>query len=109
MNGVNRFRRVDDGKIVINVNGSVVGWDEHIYYIQDVRNFTDKPIDLEIRRPFPGHIVFRSALRATHHDYQTVQFSKTIPAKRRMELRYEVVQHMGRNAKQANVKLVEVD
>jgi hypothetical protein len=109
LNGVNRFRRVDDGKVVINVNGSVAGWDEHVYYIQDVRNFTNKPIDLEIRRPFPGHIVFRSALRTTHYDYQTVQYKARIPAKRRVELRYEVVQHMGHNAKQSNVKLVEVN
>jgi hypothetical protein len=109
LNGVNRFRRVDDGKIAVNVNGSVAGWDEHIYYIQDVRNFTNKPIELEIRRPFPGHIVFRSALRTTLHDYRTVQFSRVIPAKKRVEMHYEVVEHMGRNKKQDNVKLVEVN
>lgn len=108
LNGVNTYRRIDDGKIAIGVNGSVAGWDEHTYYIQDVRNFTGKPIELEIRRPFPGHIVFRSALGAITHDYQTVQFTAKIPSKRRVELRYEVVQHMGRNKKQANVKLVEV-
>ncbi len=108
LNGVNTYRRIDDGKIAIGVNGSVAGWDEHTYYIQDVRNFTGKSIELEIRRPFPGHIVFRSALGAITHDYQTVQFTAKIPSKRRVELRYEVVQHMGRNKKQANVKLVEV-
>ena len=73
-----------------------------------MRNFTGQPIELEIRRPFPGHIVFRSALGAVTHDYQTVQFTAKVPSGRRVELRYEVVQHMGRNEKQANVKLVEV-
>ncbi len=108
LNGTNTYRRVDDGKIKIEVNSSVAGWDEHAYYVQHVRNFTRRPIELEIRRTFPGHIVFRSALGAINHDYQTVQFTANIPALTRSELRYEVVQHMGRNQKQANVKIVEV-
>jgi hypothetical protein len=108
LNGTNVLRRVDDGKIAVEVRGSVVGWDEHTYYIQHVRNFTGKPIELEIRRLLPGHIVFRNALGAVLHDYQTVQMTATVNGGQRAELRYEVVQHMGRNEKQANVKIVDV-
>ncbi|MDA1049730.1 MAG: hypothetical protein O3C40_04515 [Planctomycetota bacterium] len=106
--GANVLRRVDDGKIAVDVGGSVVGWDEHTYYIQHVRNLTDQPIELEIRRVLPGHIVFRNALGAVLHDYQTVQMTATVLAGQRAEMRYELVQHMGRNEKQANVKIVDV-
>ena len=108
LDGANLLRRVDDGQIAVEVRGTVVGWDEHTYYIQHVRNFTRQPIELEIRRTFPGHIVFRNALGAVLHDYQTVQITATVDAGRRAELRYEVVQHMGRNQKQSNVKIVDV-
>jgi hypothetical protein len=108
LDGANVFRRVDDGKIDVDIRGSVAGWDEHVYYIQHVRNFTGKPIDLEIRRVLPGHIVFRNALGAVLYDYQTVQITASVNPGRRAELRYEVVQHMGRNQKQANVKIVDV-
>ena len=108
LDGANVFHRVDDGQIAVDVRGSVAGWDEHTYYIQHVCNFTAKPIDLEVRRLLPGHIVFRNALGAVLHDYQTVQVTATVNAGQRVELRYEVVQHMGRNEKQANVKIVDV-
>ncbi len=108
LDGANVLRRVDDGKITVDVRGSLAGWDEHSYYIQHVRNFTGRPIELEIRRLLPGHIVFRNALGAVLHDYQTVQITAKVNAGQLAELRYEVVQHMGRNAKQANVKLVDV-
>ena len=39
---------------------------------QRIRNYTAKPIDVEIRRSFPGHVIFRSQLEPMLHDYQTV-------------------------------------
>ena len=48
----------------IEVNSSVAGWDDHALFAQRVRNYTKKPIDLEIRRAFAGHVVFRSELAA---------------------------------------------
>ncbi|MBC8356861.1 MAG: hypothetical protein H8E66_33225 [Planctomycetes bacterium] len=108
LDGANVLRRVDDGKLAVDIRGSVAGWDEHNYFIQHVRNFTNKPIELEIRRLLPGHIVCRNALGAKLHDYQTIQMTAKVNAGQRAELRYEVVQHMGRNEKQANLKLVDV-
>ncbi|HRX77838.1 MAG: hypothetical protein H6821_08000 [Planctomycetaceae bacterium] len=108
VDGADVFRRVDDGNIAVDVRGSVAGWDEHAYYIQHVRNFSGKPIELEIRRLLPGHVVFRNGLGAVLHDYQTVQVTAKVTAGQRAQIRYEVVQHMGRNEKQANVKLVDI-
>ena len=72
---------------------------------QRVRNYTAKPIDLEIRRTLPGHVVFRSQLEPKLHDYQTVEYTATVPAGKRVDLLHEIVRHQGRNAKQNNVTL----
>ena len=89
----------------IEVNSSVAVWDDRTTYSQQVRNFTAKPIELEVRRTFPGHVVFRSGLAAKNHDYQTVEYTATVTPGEKADLVYEVVQHQGRNAKQQNVTI----
>ena len=74
-------------------------------YSQRVRNYTDKPIDLEVRRSFDGHVVFRSGVKPILHDFQTVQFTGTVDAGKTADLLYELVRHQGRNSKQNNVTL----
>ncbi len=105
--GTDVFRRVDQPGIRIELNSSVAGWDEHSLFDQRIRNYTKKPIEVEIRRAFPGHIVFRSSLGAKSHDYQTVQYVAAVMPGQKADLLYEVLQHHGRNAKQNNVKVEE--
>jgi len=107
LGGTEIYRRVDDGRLKIEVNSSVSGWDEHTIYNQRIRNYTAKPIDVEVRRSFDGHIVFRSSLGAKNHDYRTVEYSKAIEPGKSVELLYEILQHMGHNAKQNNVTIEE--
>jgi len=109
LRGANVYRRVDDGKVKIEVNSSVAGWDEHTIYNQRIRNYTAKDIDAEIRRPFGGHVDFLSQLGAKNHDYYTVQFGKTVKAWESVGLRYEIVQHLGHNAKQNNVTVKKAE
>lgn len=109
VSGTNLFRRVDEPGIQIEVNSQVAGWDERTLYVQRVRNYTAKPIELEVRRTLPGHIVFRSSLEAKNHDYQTVQYTATVEPAEKAELPYEVVQHQGRNAKQSNVTIEKAE
>ena len=105
INGVDVFRRVDDGAAQIEVNSSVAGWDAHEVFDQRIRNYSSKPIEVEVRRAFDGHVTFRSGLNPILHDFRTVQFSGTVPARQKAELFYEAVSHQGRNAKQNNVSL----
>jgi hypothetical protein len=105
VNGVNVFHKLDEQGFRAEPNMTVVGWDDHEIYSQRVRNYTAKPIELEIRRPLPGHVVFRSRLEPTLFDYQTVEYKTTVPAGKRVDLMQEVVRHQGRNAKQNNVTL----
>ena len=103
--GADIYRRVDAPGVEIDVNSSVAGWNEHTVYAQRVRNYSPKPIDLEVRRSFAGDILFRSGLAAKNHDYQTVEYTATIPAGKKQDLLYEIVQHQGHNAKQNHVVL----
>ena len=109
VHGTSFYRRVDDGRLKVEVNSSVTGWDEHTIYNQRIRNYTDKHIEVEVRRSFDGHVVFRSSLGAKNHDYRTVQFTKDIETGESVDLLYEILQHMGRNAKQNNVTIEEAE
>lgn len=109
LDGADIVRRVDDGVAQIDVNSHVVGWDDHAVFDQRIRNYTAKPIDVEIRRPFDGHIIFRSNLDPKLFDYRTVQFATSIEPSKRADLEYEIITHQGRNARQANVLLEKAD
>jgi hypothetical protein len=106
VHGTSVYRRVDDGRLKVEVNSSVAGWDEHTVYHQRIRNYTGKPIAVEVRRSFSGHVEFRSRLKAKNHDYRTVEYRTTVPAGKSAALAYEIVRHEGRNKKQENVTVV---
>ena len=108
LHGMDIFRRVGEPGVDIDVNSSVAGWDDREVYTQRIRNYTAKPIEVEVRRAFPGHVEFRSALPGVKlHDFQTVQFSTTVPAGEKADCLFELVRHQGRNSKQNNVTLAE--
>jgi hypothetical protein len=109
VNGVNVFHKLDELGFRAEPNMAVVGWDDHELYTQRIRNYTSKPIDVEIRRTLPGHVVFKSRLDPKLHDYQTVEYTATVAAGRRADLLQELVLHQGRNAKQNNVTLEPAD
>jgi hypothetical protein len=108
VNGADVFRQVGGG-VEIDVNSSVVGWDDHEVYTQRIRNYTPKAIEVEIRRTFAGHVVFRSELNPTLYDFQTVQFGRTVEPAKKADLLFEIVRHQGRNAKQNNVTLEKAE
>jgi len=103
--GANVFKKVGEPGVEIELRSSVAGWDDHTVFGQRVRNYTKRAIDLEVRRTFPGHVVFRSELPAKNHDYQTVQYTATVKPAAKVDLLYEIIQHQGRLAKQNNVTI----
>ncbi len=105
VNGANVYHKLDEQGFRAEPNMTVVGWNDNEVYSQRVRNYTTKPIELEIRRTLPGHVVFRSQLDTKLHDYQTVEYTTTVPSGKRVDLMQVVVRHQGRNAKQNNVTL----
>jgi hypothetical protein len=105
INGKSEFQSVGHDATELEVNSTVVGWNERSTFGQQIRNYTVKPINVEIRRSFDGHIDFRSLLEPKLHDFQTVEFTTKVGPGAKKDLRYEVVLHQGRNAKQSNVTL----
>ncbi len=103
--GGNLYRKLGEDGVKLELDSQVAGWDEHTVFRQRVRNYTRKPISVQIRREFPGDIAFRSKLNPTLHDFQTVQFETEIPTASKAELDYEIVARQGYNQKQNRVEL----
>ncbi len=103
--GTNTYKKLDDAGEVKQPNFSVVGWDDHEIFTQRIRNYTNKPIEVEVRRTYPGHVAFRSSLTPKLYDYQTVEFTATVATGKRADLLHELVRHQGYNSKQNNVTL----
>ena len=103
--GGNLYRKLGEDGFKLELDSQVAGWDEHTVYRQKIRNYTRKPINVQIRREYAGDVVFRSRLNPTLHDFQTVQFETAIPAGGKAELDYEVIARLGYNQKQNRVEL----
>jgi hypothetical protein len=109
LHGVDVFRQVGDNELKVETNASVAGWDDRSVFAQRIRNYTDKPINVEIRRSYDGHVIFRSKLEPKLHDYRTVELTASVDPGEKESLLFEVVQRQGRNAKQNNVTLEEAE
>ena len=105
INGKNEFREIGVEGVKVEEKATLVGWDEHEIYSQRIRNYSGKNIKVEVRRTWPGHIVFRSQLEPRLHDYQTAEFTAQVPAGKTADLRFEIVRQQGRNARQNNITL----
>jgi len=103
--GGNLYRKLGDDGFKLELDSQVAGWDEHTVYQQKIRNYSDKPIHVQIRREYPGDIVFRSPLKPSLHDFRTVQFEADIDAGEKARLDYEIIARMGYNQKQNRVEL----
>jgi len=102
--GVNVFYNPQQGHR-IQIDDTVVGWDDHQQWIERIRNYRDKPIALEFRHRFEGHVIFSSHLDPLLHDYRSPQFSATVDPGGKEELEYELIFRQGHNRKQDSVTL----
>ena len=84
---------------------SVAGWDDHEQWVERIRNYRDKPIQVQIRRSYRGHVIFASDLAPTLYDYRSPQFTARIASSQKRDLSYEVTFKQGINKKQDNVTL----
>ncbi len=106
IDGAGIFRKVGDGDVEIDVRSSVAGWNDNAVYTQRIRNYTSKPIEVEVRRTFYGHVDFVSELPGVKlYDFQTPEFTTTVKAGEKADRLFRVVRRQGRNAKQNSVTL----
>ena len=90
--GVNVYKEFGGGNKV-EIQDVVVGWEDHVRYAERIRNYRAKPIEVELRRAFPGDVAFISKLEPVRYDYQTVQLTATCPPGKKTELAYHVRTH----------------
>jgi len=94
------FRRDRQGREWVH------GWDQRQAWNDEVRNYTGKPMVLELRLRFSGDVDFESEMKTEVFDYQTVEARLTVDAGKTRAYPYVVTTHDGANAKQSRVKLV---
>jgi hypothetical protein len=105
---VNILRRVDDGAGEIEVNSSVVGWNDHTVFAQRIRNYTSKPINVEVRRSYSGDVEFKADLPGLKlFDFRTPEFTVDVAAGAKQDFPFEVITRQGNQSKQDRVKLTK--
>lgn len=101
----NVHRRIDDGRVIVDHRSTVSGWNDHSLYTQELRNYTDKAIDIEIRRIIYGDAIIKSELDIKKHDFQSVDIYSKLGVGEKQELLYETEVKKGRSAKQNRLVL----
>jgi hypothetical protein len=104
LRGPNVYRKIGGG-LDVDLQGTVAGWNERALYTQRIRNYSGKPIEVEIRRSFDGDILFRSQLKPKLHDYRSVELTTIVAPGTTENLYHEVVSREGYNHKKNNVTL----
>ena len=105
IHGTSEFRKVGTDEVMRIENASIAGWQDREVFTQRIRNYTAKAIEVEVRRAYPGHVIFRSQLEPRLHDYQTVEFLTRLEPAKRADLLFEVIRKQGTLVKQNNVTL----
>jgi hypothetical protein len=109
IHGSNEFRKIGGEGTFKEENATLVGWDEHEILVERIRNYSGKPINVEIRRTIPGQIIFKSLLKPKLHDFQTVELKTSVMANKKSDLLYEVTRKQGTSVKQSNITLEEAE
>ncbi len=99
------YHKLGDDRLKPELDSQVAGWDEHTVYRERIRNYSPRPIHVQIRRDYPNDVAFRSRLNPRLHDFQTVQFETEVAAGAKAALDYEVITRNGYNQKQNRVEL----
>jgi len=83
----------------------VAGWDLNESWVDNIRNYHDKPIKFELRRVWRGDVEYSSTMETTLFDYQTVEAAFTVPARGKVEYPAEVITRMGNKARKSRIIL----
>jgi hypothetical protein len=85
----------------------VVGWDEQQKWQEEIRNYRDKPIKVEIRHVLPGDVEFsmEGAKGLKLYDFQTPEYVLELKAHEKLKFTSGGLFHMGRSQKQNRVEI----
>ena len=84
----------------------VVGWDETRKWQEEIRNYRQKPIKMEIRHVLPGDVTFGMEVPGLKlYDFHTAEYTLDLPASTKKKFTSDGTFLLGRNMKQNRVKL----
>ncbi len=84
----------------------VVGWDETRKWQEEIRNYRQKPIKMEIRHVLPGDVTFGMEVPGLKlYDFHTPEYTLDLPASTKKKFTSDGTFLLGRNMKQNRVKL----
>jgi hypothetical protein len=84
----------------------VVGWDETRKWQEEIRNYRQKPIKMEIRHVLPGDVTFGMEVPGLKlYDFHTVEYTLDLPASTKKKFTSDGLFRLGRNQKQDRVAL----
>jgi hypothetical protein len=84
----------------------VVGWDETRKWQEEIRNYRDKPIKMEVRHVLPGDVEFSMQGSAVKlYDFHTPEYVLELGAGQKQKWLSEGTFHFGRSKKQDRVRL----
>jgi len=82
----------------------VVGWDETSAWKEEIRNYRDRAVRVELRHILDGDVELQ-AEGAKLHDYRTVQFTFDVKPREMFAWHYKSTQHHGTKAKQNRIRV----
>jgi hypothetical protein len=84
----------------------VVGWDETRKWQEEIRNYRQKPIKMEIRHVLPGDVTFGMEVPGLKlYDFHTAEYTLDLPASTKKKFTSDGLFRLGRNQKQDRVAL----
>jgi len=84
----------------------VVGWDETRKWQEEIRNYRQKPIKMEIRHVLPGDVTFGMEVPGLKlYDFHTPEYTLDLPASTKKKFTSDGLFRLGRNQKQNRVAL----
>lgn len=105
LQGADVYRRAGDPSLKVDLPATVAGWDEHTIVEQRIHNGRATPIDVQLRLPLAGDVIFRSQLNAKLYNAHTVALTTPAAAAGITRLRYELIRHQGHNYHQDQIEL----
>jgi len=91
----------------IRIKDRVAGWQDHHRWVERIRNYTTKAIEVEIRRSFAGHVDFICDLAVSRYDFNTPQIVAEVKPGEVEDLSYKITRHQGILSKQNQVTIIK--
>ena len=82
----------------------VVGWDETSSWKEEIRNYRDRAVRMELRHLIDGDVEL-DAEGGKLYDYRTVEFTFDVEPREEFPWHYSATQHQGQHVRQNRVRL----